>query len=165
MASPSFGFRQRAGTLNWAAVSAIDLDAVVEKVQVDALQDVLDTVTFSVVEASDLRACTHETAAKLLRIFQFTVEYLLHCQETQSTVVHTVHERNAALATRNQQLTQQIESLREDRRVYQRQLSVLKSTVGVLQPQPPRTAKTARTSGSANMALSAAARCSSVPAR
>ena len=139
MASSSFGFRQRVGTLNWSAVSSLDVDAVVAKVEVAALQDVLDTVTFSVVDASDLRHCTHETVAKLLRIFQFTVEYLLHCQETQSAVVHKVHERNAALTSRNQQLAQQVESLREDRRVYQRQLSVLKSTVGVLQPQPPRT--------------------------
>ena len=136
--TPAFGFRQRCGNINWNAVSSIDLDDVVESVKITDLQDVLDNITFSSFMVHDLRNCSYDTTMKLIQVFQFIVEYLLHCQESQNAVIHKVHKRNVELKSTNQQLTQQTAALREDRRIYQRQLSVLKSTVGVLQPQPPR---------------------------
>lgn len=135
----SFGFRQRAGSINWNALSSVDIEDVIGKVKVEELQEVLDNITFSTVGTSDIRNCSSDTMTKLVHIFQFTVEYLLHCQEKQNAIIHKIHDRNANLKAVNQKLTQQSEALREDRRIYQRQLSVLKSTVGVLQPQPPRT--------------------------
>ena len=135
----SFGFRQRAGSINWNALSSVDIEDVIGKVKVEELQEVLDNITFSTVSTSDIRNCSSDTMTKLVHIFQFTVEYLLHCQEKQNAIIHKIHDRNANLKAVNQKLTQQSEALREDRRIYQRQLSVLKSTVGVLQPQPPRT--------------------------
>ena len=135
----SFGFRQRAGSINWNALSSVDIEEVIGNVKVEELQEVLDNITFSTVGMSDIRNCSSDTMAKLVHIFQFTVEYLLHCQEKQNAIIHKIHDRNANLKAINQKLTQQSEALREDRRIYQRQLSILKSTVGVLQPQPPRT--------------------------
>jgi len=74
-----FYFQQRRGRIDLRAVASLDLDRIVEEVDIDALQSLLETVTFS--NLKDLKYVTDTQVLKLFRIAQMIIEYLLYAQE------------------------------------------------------------------------------------
>jgi hypothetical protein len=79
-----------------------------------------------------------DTVAQLIQIFQFIVEFLLHSQENQNILIERMHRKNRNLKETNQQLSAQVVTLREDTKIYQRQLSVLRHSMGIRDPQHPK---------------------------
>jgi hypothetical protein len=126
-----FAFRQRVGKINWNIISAISIQNVIEQLQLNELQSVLDTVTFCEFGSSDVKNSSVDTVAQLIQIFQFIVEFLLHSQEMQNILIEKMHRKNKNLKDANQQLSAQVITLREDTKIYQRQLSVLRHSMGI----------------------------------
>ena len=133
-----FSFRQRVGKINWNIVSAVSIQDVVENLQVNELQAVLDAITFCEFGPSDVRSCPIETVAQLVHIFQFTIEFLLHSQEAQNVLIDKMHKRSIGIKDSNRQLSVQVMSLKEDTKIYQRQLSVLRQSMNIREPQHPK---------------------------
>ena len=133
-----FAFRQRVGKINWNIVSAVSIQDVIQHLKVNELQSVLDAVTFCEFGSADVKNCSIETVAQLIHIFQFTVEFLLHSQENQNILIERIHKKNSALKTENRNLAAQAASCKEDTKIYQRQLSVLRQSMNIRQPQHPK---------------------------
>ena len=133
-----FAFRQRVGKINWNVVSAVSIQDVIQHLKVNELQSVLDTITFCEFGSSDVKNCPIDTVAQLIQIFQFIVEFLLHSQENQNNLIEKIHKKNNALKNENRQLSAQVVSLKEDTKIYQRQLSVLRQSMNIREPQHPR---------------------------
>jgi hypothetical protein len=125
-----FAFRQRVGKINWNAVTSIDLDELLEDVKLNELQSVLDIVTFCSFSPTDVRHAPIESTSKLVNIFQLMIEYLLHCQDTQNQLVRHIHDRNSTLKRKCQLLAREVSCLKEDAKIYQRQLAILRNSVG-----------------------------------
>ena len=133
-----FSFRQRVGKINWNVVSSVSIQDVVEHLDVNELQAVLDAITFCEFGPSDIRNCPIDTVAQLVQIFQFTIEFLLYSQESQNVLIDRMHRKNTTLKDSNRQLSAQIASLKEDTKIYQRQLLVLRQSMNLREPQNSR---------------------------
>ena len=77
-----FSFQQRYGAIDLRALSRIDLLDVVEAVDVQVLQGIMTNVTFSNVRERDLPLFSDHAMVKLIKVLQFSVEYLMNVQNT-----------------------------------------------------------------------------------
>ncbi len=125
----SFTFRQRAGRLNWKLISSLDVEDVVINVNISALQNVLDSVTFSEIVEDDIKRNTIDSVHKLIHIMQYIIEYLLNHQENQFSLVSKLNGKINHLKKSREQYYQQNLSFREDIRTYQRQLHLLRKGI------------------------------------
>lgn len=133
-----FAFRQRSGKINWNIISAVNLQDVIENLKLNVLQSILDAVTFCEFNSLDVKNTPIDTISQLIQIFQFIVEFLLHSQETQNILIERIHKKNSLLKDNNRYLLNQITALKEDNKIYKRQLSVLRNSMGMREPQHPR---------------------------
>ena len=106
------------------------------------MQVVLDNITFCKFADDDVRNCPCKTVAQLVQIFQFTVEYFLHCQETQNVIISKLHKKKAILQASNNRFAQQNAALRENLKIYQKQLAIVGNKIpnwnSSAEVQPPK---------------------------
>ena len=86
-------------------------------------------MTFSDFTSRDVKGNTIESISSLVSLMQLIIEYLLHCQESHYEVLHSVHEKNSALKAKCHTLKKENSSLKEDNKIYQRQLSLLRQSL------------------------------------
>uniref|UniRef100_H3D6V5 DAZ interacting zinc finger protein 1 n=1 Tax=Tetraodon nigroviridis TaxID=99883 RepID=H3D6V5_TETNG len=94
-----FRFRPRREKVDWRRIHAVDIDHVVSQLDVDVLQEHINTVTFCSLDAEQCQRCQSPmdlTLMKLFRLAQLSVEWLLHCQEFLTLHLRTAEERLAA---------------------------------------------------------------------
>lgn len=128
-AMKKFAFRQRVGSLNWKIVSGVDIERVVDELQIEELQSALDSVTFCEIKKSDIKSSTVENTCHLVQIMQLMLEYMLYCQESQLQLVRQMRKRNQDLKKHDEELAQRNVSLKEDVKIYQRQLAMLRDSL------------------------------------
>lgn len=80
-AGPPFCFSTPRQLIDWRALHALDLTAVVRNTDIDALESVLDIVAHGDMEGEDARCLTPANAARAFRVAQLAVDYLLHVQD------------------------------------------------------------------------------------
>ncbi|XP_047286136.1 cilium assembly protein DZIP1 isoform X16 [Homo sapiens] len=93
---PFFQFRPRLESVDWRRLSAIDVDKVAGAVDVLTLQENIMNITFCKLEDEKCPHCqsgVDPVLLKLIRLAQFTIEYLLHSQEFLTSQLHTLEER------------------------------------------------------------------------
>ena len=78
---PPFRFSTPRQLIDWRALHALDLAAVVRDTDIDALESVLDIVVHGDMEGEDGRHLTPANAARAFRVAQLAVDYLLHVQD------------------------------------------------------------------------------------
>lgn len=84
-AAAPFRFRAPRALIDWRTLRALDVGAVVRDTDLDALEGVLEAVAGGDLEAEDPRALPWADLAKLFRVAQLTVDYLLHVQDRLAT--------------------------------------------------------------------------------
>jgi len=77
----TFRGRARRERVDWRLLAAIDPDAVQRDGDLDALQAVIENLTFADVQGEGVRTMADANLVKLARLSQLCLEYLLHCQE------------------------------------------------------------------------------------
>ncbi|KAE8278609.1 Zinc finger protein Dzip1 DAZ-interacting protein 1-like protein Iguana protein [Larimichthys crocea] len=105
-----FKFRPRRESVDWRRINAVDIDAVVSQLDVDALQEHISTVTFCSLDGERCQRCqspVDPALVKLLQLAQLTVEWLLHCQEFLTLNLRAAEERLAAAGAEREQLQAQ----------------------------------------------------------
>lgn len=125
----SFTFRQRAGRLDWKVISSIDLDEVIINLRVNELQSVLDSVAFSEILPQDIKHNTIDHVSKLIQVMQLIIEYLLHHQEAQYSLVTKLNHKINKLKESREKYYKENLVFREDVKTYQRQLHILRKAV------------------------------------
>ena len=128
-----FIFRHRTGNVNWRLISYVDIDDIVEDGNVLELQTILDAITFCDFKKIDVRNNSIESVTKLVNLYQLTCEYLLYSQENQYKIVQTLHHRNSKLKLALQDFNKENKSLKEDSKIYQRQLAILRQSLSKAQ--------------------------------
>lgn len=126
----SFSFRQRTGDIDWRAITSTKCEEIVLKGDPQPLQHVLDVVTFSEFRPEDVSRNSIESVCKLVNILQLISEYLLHCQEAQFNIIRELETKNAIAKDQAGKMKKEIISLKEDRKIYQRQLAMLRKSLG-----------------------------------
>lgn len=125
-----FSFRQRAGHVDWKSVTSVKIEDIVSKADTKQLQTVLDSATFCEFRPDDVRNNSIESVTKLVNILQFISEYLLHCQEVQFKVIREMQLKNDNNVEYISKLKKENLALKEDRKIYQRQLAMLRKSLG-----------------------------------
>lgn len=124
-----FAFRQRAGRMDWRLISAANVEDILLRVKIDELQSLLDTITFSEFDSLEVRSNTIDNVAKLVHLMQLTIEYLLHHQESQLDKVRKLTSSQTKLSKKCQSYQASISSMKEEVRMYQKQLHILRKAV------------------------------------
>ena len=92
---PPFQFQKRFGEINWRRLSSIDIDKVVRELDFVTLQENISAVTFCNVDAV---GDVDPLFAKLLKLAQYTIEYLLHSQDYLQSIIEGLESKVAANA-------------------------------------------------------------------
>ena len=125
----TFTFRQRIGKLDWKSVSAVNTEDIVLNLKISELQSILDEVTFCEFSAIDVKTNTVDSITKLVHLMQLISEYLLHCQEAQFKIIKELNAKGSKLKSNYEKLKLENVSLKEDCKIYQRQLAMLRKTL------------------------------------
>jgi hypothetical protein len=92
-----FSFQQRYGFVDLRALSRIDLHDVVDAVDVQVLQGIMTNVTFSNIRERDLPLFSDHAMIKLIKVLQYSVEYLMNVQNTLLSNLDMYSDENNAL--------------------------------------------------------------------
>nr|XP_039251178.1 zinc finger protein DZIP1L-like [Styela clava] len=100
--APVFQFRKRHGEINWRKVAMIDVDKVARELDIDTLQEHIQTVAFCNIDVvSDL----DPMFAKLFKLSQYMIEYMLHSQSSLQAIIAEL-ENNLDIAAAQQNSAQ-----------------------------------------------------------
>ncbi|RYH27811.1 hypothetical protein EON65_13135, partial [archaeon] len=124
-----FHFRQRAGRLDWKAVSSLSVDNILIKGHIEDLQYILDQVTFSDFSPMDVRNNSIDQVSKLVQVMQLIIEYMLHYQELNFQQIRSLTQKNADLRLTKKKLRTECMKYGDDIKTYQRQLHILKKSL------------------------------------
>ncbi|XP_076004884.1 cilium assembly protein DZIP1 isoform X2 [Genypterus blacodes] len=105
-----FKFRPRRESVDWRRINAVDVDQVICQLDVDVLQEHINTVTFCTLDGERCQRCqspVDPALVKLLRLAQLTVEWLLHCQEFLTLNLHASEDRMVAAGREREQILAQ----------------------------------------------------------
>jgi len=75
-----FSFKPRSGKLRWKEIMKLDFDNMVKTNDISALEAHLENLVFSSIEAKDVEIISENSTAKLIKIYQHVLEYLLNTQ-------------------------------------------------------------------------------------
>uniref|UniRef100_A0A7N4PKJ6 Cilium assembly protein DZIP1 n=1 Tax=Sarcophilus harrisii TaxID=9305 RepID=A0A7N4PKJ6_SARHA len=93
---PFFQFRPRLESVDWRRLSAIDVDKVAGELDFLTLQENIMNITFCRLEDEKCHHCqsgVDPVLLKLVRLAQFTIEYLLHSQEFLTAQLQALEEK------------------------------------------------------------------------
>ena len=96
----AFAFRSRSGRVDWAALGTVDIDSIVQQGDLDALQSVLDNVSYADLASEGVRTAADAQLVKFGRVAQLGLEYLLHVQDVLASAL-----QDAQLGTSSQAYT------------------------------------------------------------
>lgn len=91
-----FHFRVRSEPVDWRRIGALDVDLVAREMDIGLLQEHITGVTFCDVGSERCPHCRGSldpALVKVLRMSQFSTEYLLHCQDYLSAQLASLEER------------------------------------------------------------------------
>lgn len=127
---PPFTFRQRANRINWNEITSLKLNDVIVNTNIKKLQNVIDIVIFSYFNHEEVRNNSIESISKLVNILQLISEYLLHCQEEQFKLIRDSQSKLNKNIHAYDKIFKENIALKEDRKIYQRQLAILRKSLG-----------------------------------
>ncbi|XP_068923445.1 cilium assembly protein DZIP1 isoform X2 [Petaurus breviceps papuanus] len=93
---PFFQFRPRLESVDWRRLSAIDVDKVAGELDFLTLQENIMNITFCKLEDEKCHHCqtgVDPVLLKLVRLAQFTIEYLLYSQEFLTAQLQALEEK------------------------------------------------------------------------
>ncbi|XP_068124027.1 cilium assembly protein DZIP1 isoform X3 [Hyperolius riggenbachi] len=119
-----FKFRPRRESVDWRRIGAIDVDRLANELDFQTLQDNILGITFCNIENEKCQHCHSSldpVLIKLLRLAQFTIEYLLHSQEFLTSNLQALEEKVRVAMNESDQLqiklskqTAEMKSLKEE---------------------------------------------------
>ncbi|KAJ3156974.1 Zinc finger protein dzip1 [Geranomyces variabilis] len=119
-----FYFRRRRERVNWRLLSSMNIDQIMKEVDIKALQDIMENLTFCDIDGEDLRY-PDQNIVKLIKLAQLTIEYLLHSQQ------YLLNHRRA-LTTQTENLGRNLAQLRAEHAKQGAEVASLKKETRVL---------------------------------
>ncbi|PRW44309.1 zinc finger DZIP1L-like [Chlorella sorokiniana] len=141
---PLFRFSTPRQLIDWRALHALDLAAVVRDTDIDALESVLDIVAHGDMEGEDPRCLTPANAARAFRVAQLAVDYLLHVQDrlagdacSAKTELGKVQRREQLLQLKVKELREELAGSRKEVRHLKKAAKTLEALALARQAAPP----------------------------
>ncbi|PRP87000.1 zinc finger protein [Planoprotostelium fungivorum] len=126
-----FYFRERRGHYDWRSLATIDIDRIAREVDIDALQQFIDNVTFAdVLSETSHRVCDAEFL-KIIRLSQFIIEYLIFVQNTLDTENNNLKAEIATFAREQEMYKEQNMKQEDEVMTLRREIRKLKKSVNV----------------------------------
>ncbi|KAJ3008160.1 Zinc finger protein dzip1, partial [Thoreauomyces humboldtii] len=123
-----FYFRRRRERLNWRLLGSMDVDQIMKEVDIGALQEIVENLTFCDIDGEDLRY-PDPNVVKLLQLAQLTIEYLLHSQQylldqrrSSSAQIEGLSSSLAHLRTEHTKQTAEVAGLKKETRVLRKSM-------------------------------------------
>lgn len=126
-------FRQRAGHVNWKRLTSVNVDSLLSDIDDDAIAELngcMDNLTFARFTIKDVENNSCDAIVKLVQLMQLIIEYLLCSQESQAKLLVDSVNKNKTTKKRINSLIKEADALREDVKIYKKQLSLIKSNEG-----------------------------------
>ncbi len=104
--SYSYTFKTRHGRLNWKEIISLDIDSIIRNNDIAPLEDYIENFVYSIIEDNDLQCLPEHLILKLLRNYQYIVEYLMFTQqkvENDNKVFETHHNNMISESKSNEQ--------------------------------------------------------------
>ena len=79
--SYSYVFKERYGKLNWKDVIKIDIDLLIRNNDIAPIEEFIENLVFSNIEDNDMQVIPESFILKLLRTYQYIIEYLMFTQQ------------------------------------------------------------------------------------
>ncbi|KAM9316436.1 LOW QUALITY PROTEIN: cilium assembly protein DZIP1L [Gastrophryne carolinensis] len=113
----TFRFQPRRDNIDWRRISAIDVEKVARELDISALQESINSITFCNLDNERCPYCQQPVdpvLLKVLKLAQLTIEYLLQCQEYLSSTVVQLEERVQEMTNEQQQTKDEMAKLNEE---------------------------------------------------
>eukprot|EP01119_Soliformovum_irregulare_P009650 TRINITY_DN2317_c2_g1_i2.p1 TRINITY_DN2317_c2_g1~~TRINITY_DN2317_c2_g1_i2.p1 ORF type:complete len:849 (+),score=286.91 TRINITY_DN2317_c2_g1_i2:371-2917(+) len=131
--SEYFAFRQRRGHFDWRVLAQVDVDRVIRETDLNALQKVIDNITFADVDLEmhhNGRVIDGEFA-KVIRLCQLTIEYLLYVQRVLDAENHDLKNAHSNNNEHLELYKEQAYKLGEELKAAKRDRKELRKTLNV----------------------------------
>ena len=76
-----YHFKERNGRLKWKEIMKLDIEAIIHSNDLSPLENYLENLIFASIEDCDLEQLPDSYVVKLIKIFQYIMEYLLYTQQ------------------------------------------------------------------------------------
>uniref|UniRef100_A0A8C5MC61 DAZ interacting zinc finger protein 1 like n=1 Tax=Leptobrachium leishanense TaxID=445787 RepID=A0A8C5MC61_9ANUR len=132
----SFRFQPRRDGIDWRRFSAIDTERVARELDISTLQESINSITFCNLDNERCPYCQQPVdpvLLKVLKMAQFIIEYLLHCQECLSIHVSQLEERVEEAATEHQKTKDELVKVEEELKKVKEESRRRKKMIGTQQ--------------------------------
>ncbi|CAM9365756.1 unnamed protein product, partial [Chrysoparadoxa australica] len=79
------------------SIARVDIDRIIKDVDVDALQEFIENITFSDISTDEMCLYSDESFIKLFQLSQLTLEYLLSVQDSLATNLEGIAKKHSEL--------------------------------------------------------------------
>ncbi|OMJ90633.1 hypothetical protein SteCoe_6907 [Stentor coeruleus] len=105
----SFLFKQRSGGLNWKEIQSLDLDEMIQRGDINKLSELLENITYSNIDKTDLEKYPDTFIIKLLKLSQFALEFLQEEKLKLETVNKEISQEKNIVQKSSKDLEEKIE--------------------------------------------------------
>jgi hypothetical protein len=134
--SGSYNFKERAGRLKWKDIINLDIDSMIRNNDLTPLENFLENLIFSTVDENDLQIVPEPSVLKLIKTYQYTLEYLLYTQqklENENKILETNYSQMVQDAMTKEGLLKEnksiIRSLKKEKREKEMVLNTYKCVI------------------------------------
>lgn len=131
----SFKFSSEKKKVDWRRINAVNIDSLISKADIEALQEHIRDVTFCSLESVRCTRCLSPldpTLVKLFRLGQLSLEWMQHCQEKLVLGLQYIEDKLKRSATEFLKLQTKTEKQEEKMR---KMVSELKSRENIIEKQ------------------------------
>lgn len=136
-----FRFSRPQRLIDWRALHGLDLAAVVQDTDLDALERVLGVLHGGDIEAEDARNLTPANFIQLFRAAQLTLDYLLHVQDRLAAAAAAAQRATLAAAQRKRLLRLKVREVGEELAASRKEVKHLKKSLRSFQVRVSRSGR------------------------
>ena len=100
--------------LNWREIMKIDLRLIHQTNDLTLLEDLLDNLVYGNIKQTDIPLIPEVNILKLIKVYQFTLNYLLTTQDKLEERIHSLEKKNSAIQSDNITKTAVISKLKKE---------------------------------------------------
>lgn len=126
---PRYRFRERQGRLDLRKLDGIDVERVLEEHDLSQLQTYLNDLVFCRLAEEDIQAVSDEHLVRFFQLCQFTIEYLMHSQDSLLNHIRKAQSKRQQIETQVDEFKALFAKRDEDIKYLRREIHQKRKTV------------------------------------
>lgn len=107
--------------LNWREIMKIDLRLIHQTNDLTLLEDILDNLVYGSIKQTDIPLIPEVNILKLIKVYQFTLNYLLTTQDKLEERIHSLERKNSSIQSDNVTKAVMISKLKKELKKHHQQ--------------------------------------------